>query len=321
MRDEYIECQRKVRSYIETPFNETERENFQRDYNDIIASFQRYKNECIAVVQHFVQIFAIVMPQTLNRLSGAAIKDMLLRWFNLPGGQLENFYNELNEKAPAPHEIDSTSNTNRIMNDFSHTTEFNHGAKIKAEYRNKTIVFALGLIIFFADILFMAMQYGDSLNDPLVGWLLSVVIVVIIIVLSIMSGSYFFKPHRAATSALLLVSAVLVDIIAILLRVFMVYSPDSPSAGEDGNLYFPNTIIEKPDSLLMALIIGGLTLFGIILTWSHAKVILNTDYKVYRHLFVQFAAFTKVIPEFRNYITRFENYATENGIEFEKIDM
>lgn len=318
IRNDYQQVESEIRAIIDSPFREKERDLLPRVYRDATNKFNNYKIQCKGTIQTILAIFPLVMPEFLKKITGNAIKSRLLAPFSRTS--LKNYYSDLDQSLTVPVEKQLPKNTNKVFHDFTIIDDFTNYDKLRREHTKKTVFFFSGILLFFIDIVFMAFQYGDSLNDPVVGWSLAGILIVIIAVVSFMSGRRFYATNSKRISTVLLGVACFIDVVSMFLRVLMVYSPDSENATAEGVLYFPDTITDRPDSLVMAIIIGMITLFGILLTRSHAKELFDKEYTQFRNSVNEYSLYVEKIPEFIDLITSLEKYADNNKIEYEKVE-
>lgn len=159
----------------------------------------------------------------------------------------------------------------------------------------------------------MASQYVDVFNSPSGGTILAIVLIVVTAILSGAAGAYYYAEHKRLISSTLLSVAILLDVLSVIIRLFAKYDAEI-----DEIIYFPDTA--DAESILMACIIFGLTLFGIFLTYSESKKVFNSAYKQYRIALERNAVLTEALPRFASLLQDLEEYMDKHNVEYQRED-
>jgi hypothetical protein len=305
-KDDYTAVQSDIATIVNTTYDPSHADHVKKVYKKSYDLLTEYMNGCHLVIQQIFILFPLIMPTNLKKIGAETTKRNFIRWFEKPG--LEGFY-ETFSTVPAPAALDTPKDTNVPKTDISHVTDFINAAKFLSELRSRTIYFYLSLALFFTDIIFMVLQYQEVFNDLIVGALVAFILILLCCSLSYMAGKKYYTEYQKKLSIILLSVAFLVDLVSGILRIFQVYDVEY-----DEVIYFPDTLAD-PSVIVQALILLCLTGFGIMLTYTHAKVLFFNEYKQYIEDMVKYGFYVEYLPKLNSDFNELYDYVVKNQID------
>lgn len=103
MREEFNRIEKQLNQYLNTDYDPIREKNLAKDYIQWSSTFNKYKNESIAVLRQIFMLISTVMPSYLTKMTPSVVFDSFVAPFKR-NKLLKSHYESINANIAEPND-------------------------------------------------------------------------------------------------------------------------------------------------------------------------------------------------------------------------